>query len=107
MKGIVMKNCKNAKVIGNEFSGLSVAIEAIDSEDIEMIDNIILESPLEDPKAFVEFVNQTPKLQREISKAEKGNKKSIVFLKAILEKITVETVMIAFKSYLMAKGIEI
>lgn len=107
MVGIVMKNCKDSKISNCKFVNCSVAMEITDSENIELIDNIVSESVLDNPETFIEFVNQSTKFQSEIYKAKKGNKKSITFLKVVLEKITVETVMIAFKLYLNSKGISI
>lgn len=107
MAKIRVENVNHGSIEKNKVFGQDAEIEVLDSDYIDIIENIVSNSPIDDPLAFIDYLNESQEVQTQIEDAGKGNNKAIAFLKSLGEKITVEIVSISFKAYLKAHGIEI
>ncbi|WP_068675257.1 hypothetical protein [Oceanobacillus sp. Castelsardo] len=104
---IRIENSKGGYIGRNKIIGFEKAIEVINSDDIDIVDNLIKGEIVNDPEEFIKFLREDKYVMEQIQGAKKGNTKSKAFLKAIGEKIIVESVGFSYKAFLLAHGIEI
>ncbi|MFB1098182.1 hypothetical protein [Terribacillus sp. JSM ZJ617] len=105
--GIRDDDGKRGKFVGNRINGYDVGMYFNKSENHEVIENLISQSNADDPSHFVREILKNPDIMGEIQKAQEGEKKSITFLKGLADKLTTESVLIAYKLLLKSYNIEI
>ncbi|MDQ0158952.1 right-handed parallel beta-helix repeat-containing protein [Alkalibacillus salilacus] len=105
--GIRIDKSTNVTIDNNNLKGFDLGVDISNSEDVEVLNNVIENFNITDPYELARDIRENEEIQQQIEKAKSGDEKSIAFLKAIAEKITVEIVSTTYKAILISNGIEI